>query len=290
MRLSVIAVSLALLFSQSALAQHSSGGGSGSGGSSSGSSGGGSHGGSSSGSGSSSGGHVSGGSPGSNASGSSGSTHGTSSQAAYGFVHAPGKIDPLHETATQPGGEPAFHSSVRGEPSEVHNELLDQALGKIQFSVRTNLKNEQPISGRSVRRIEIDPDRKAERKPALRKEELDRKHCHGHNCKLTTWTAGSTWRMSQDVYTTIQGDCAHLAAKLSQETKKVAALQASQDNACAMNPVGSECASATNTLNKLNVKIAQLHDRYDQCVLHDVRRKTNITVSPNGYIRALNCR
>jgi hypothetical protein len=46
-----------------------------------------------------------------------------------------------------------------------------------------------------------------------------------------------------------------------------------------MDPVGSACASATKAINKLNAKISQLHDRYDQCVLHDLRHKAAISVS-----------
>ena len=284
MRLSVIAVSLVLISSQSALAQHSSGGGgssgggTSSGGSSSGSSGG-SHGGSYSGGGSSSGGHVSGGSSGSLASGSSGSAHATPSHAATGLVYSPGKIDPLHGTVTGREGEAGFYLSAHGDSPEVHNYLLDQALSKIQFTVPTNLKSEQPISAKSLRRVEIDPARKTERKPDLRKEEPDRKHCHGHNCKFTTCTLGSTWRMSEDLYSTILDDCARLSAKLTKEGSKALALQDRRGSVCATDPIGSACISATQAVNRLSAKISQLHDRYDQCVLHDVRRKAVIRVS-----------
>lgn len=284
MRLSVVAVSLILLFSQSTLAQHSSGGGgssgggTGSGGASSGSSGGGSHGGGGS-SGGFSGGHVSGGGSGSHGSGSSGSTHvSTSSQAASGFVHAPGKIDTLHET-----GERAFYTSVTGESSEIHNQLLDQALAKLQYALPANFKDEQPFSAKSLKGIEPASDRKAETKPQVKKEEAEGKPCHGHNChprRVTEYrTMGTNWRISQDLYTTVQGDCGHLAGKLAQEESKVAALQTGQSSTCAMNPVGSACASATKAMNKLNAKISQLHDRYDQCVLHDLRHNAVISVS-----------
>jgi hypothetical protein len=271
MRLSVVAVSLILFFSQSTLAQHSSGGGgssgggTSSGGSSSGSSGGGSHGGGGS-SGGSSGGHVSGGGSGSHGSGSSG--------------HAPGKIDTLHATANGPASEPAFYSSVHGESSEVHNQLLDQALAKLQYALPVNFKNGQPFSAESLKRVEPTSERKEETKLQVKKAEPDRKPCHGHHCHATEYrTPGTNWRMSQDLYTTLQGDCGHLAAKLQQEENKASALKASQDSVCATNPVGSACASATEGLNKLNAKIVQLHDRYDQCVLHDLRHKAAVSVS-----------
>jgi len=283
MRLSVVGVSLILLFSQSTLAQHSSGGGgssgggTSSGGSSSGSSGGGSHGGGGS-LGGSSGGHVSGGGSGSHSSGSSGSTHiSTSSHASSGFVHAPGKIDTLHETVNVAAGE------RHGESSEVHNQLLDQALAKLQYALPANFKNEQSFAAKSLKRIEPASDRKAETKPQVKKEEPEGKPCHGHNCHphpVTEYcTIGTNWRISQDLYTIVQGDCGHLAAKLAQEESKVAALQGGQSSTCAMNPVGSDCTSATKAMNKLNAKISQLHDRYDQCVLHDLRHKAAISVS-----------
>lgn len=262
MRLSIVAVSLILLFSQNALAQHSSGGGgsTSSGGSSAGSSGGGSHGGGGS-SGGSSGGHVSGGGSGSHGSGSSG--------------HALGKIDTLHATINGPSSEPAFYSSVHGEPSEVHNQLLDQALAKLQYTLPANIKNDHPISTKSLRRIEL-----TERKPEAKKEEPDRKHCHGHECRPHEYfTPGSNWRMSQDLYNTVQGDCGHLAAKLQQEENRASALE-TQRLLCAMSPVGSDCSSVTGALNKLNAKVAHLHDRYDQCVLHDLRHNAAIYVSP----------
>jgi hypothetical protein len=236
MCLSVVAVSLILLFSQSTLAQRSSGGGgsseggTSSGGSSSGSSGGASHGG-----------------------GGSGSTRGSSSShAASG-----------HETANGPAGEPVFYSSVHGESSEVHNPLVDQALGKLQYALPANIKNDQPISAKSQERIE--PDRKP----------YNGHHCNPHPVR-EHFAPGSNWRTSQDLYNTIHGDCGHLAAKLQQEENRVAALQSSQEIACAMSPVGSECSSATGTLNKLNAKIAQLHDRYDRCVLHDLRHNAAV--------------
>jgi hypothetical protein len=260
MRLSVVAVSVVLLFSQSTLAQHSSGGGGSSGGGSAGSSsgsGGGSHGGGGS-SGGSSGGHVSGGGSGSQGSGSFGSTHvTTSSRAASGFVHGP-------ETVKGPAGELAPYSSLHGESSEVHNQLLDQALAKLQYALPANFKNGQPFSAKSLKRIEPALDRKAETKPKVRKEESDRKPCHGHHCHprpVTEYcTLGTSWSMSQDLYTTIQGDCRHLAANLAQEESKVAVLQAGQSSTCDMNPVGSACASATSATNKLNAKIGRLHN------------------------------
>lgn len=272
MRLSVVAVSLILLFSQSTLAQHSSGGGGssgGTGGSSSGSSGGGSHGGGGS-SGGSSGAHVSGGGSGSHGSGSSGSSHAPS-----GFVHAPGKVDTLHETVNGPTGERVFYSSLHGESSEVHSQLLDQALAKLQYALPANFKNEQPFAAKSLKRIEP-----AETKPQVKNEEREGKPCHGHNCHQYC-AIGTNWLISQDLYTTVQGDCGHLAAKLAQEESKVAALQAGQSSTCTMNPAGSACASATKAMNTLNAKVSQLHDRYDQCVLHDLRHKAAITVSPS---------
>jgi hypothetical protein len=161
--------------------------------------------------------------------------------------------------------------------------LLDQALSKLQYALPANFKNEQPFSAKSLKRIETTSDRKAETKPQVKKEEADGKPCHGHHCHprpVTEYcTLGANWRMSQDLYTTIQGDCANLAAKLAQEQSKVAALQAGQSSTCAMNPVGSACASATKTMNRLNAKISQLHDRYDQCVLHDLRHKAAISAS-----------
>lgn len=251
MRLRVVAVSLILLFSQSALAQHSSGGGgspgggTGSGGSSSGSSAGGSHGGG----------------------GSSGATHvSASAHAASGFVHA---------TVNGPAGAPAFYSSVHADSSEVHNQLLDQALAKLQYELPANIKDGQPISAKSLKPIEP-----TERKPEAKKEEPDRELCRGHQCRPHEYFApGLNWRMSWDLYNTVQGDCGHLAAKLQQEENKVAALQTSQQSACATNRVGSDCSSATGALNNLNVKIAQLHDRYDKCVLRDLRHNATVYVS-----------
>ena len=294
MRLSVVAVSFVLLFSPIAVAQHasggggSSGGGSSSGGSSSGSSGGASHGagnsGSGSGSGGYSGGHVSGGASGSHNSGASGSAHvGTSAPSAYGFVHAPGKVVPLRESFTWGGGPTAFDSTFHGDSPEIRNPLLDQALAKFQFALPANLKNEQPISVKSLKRIENSPDRKAEPKKEVRKEDLDHKHCHGHNCKgrerIPYCTTGSNWRMSQDLYTTIQDDCGHLTASLAREESKASALQIRRDSACAINPGGSDCAAAYAAVYKSKAKIDQLHHRYDECVLHDLRRKAAVYVS-----------
>lgn len=268
MRLSVVAISLILLFSQGTLAQHSSGGG--------GSSGGGTSSGGSSSASSGAGSHGGGGSVG-------GSAHvSTSSHVASGFVHAPGKIDNLHATGSGPADEQPFYSSVRGESSEVHNQLLDQALAKLQYALPSNIKNDQPISAKSLKRIEP-LDQKAERKTEVKKEESDRKHCHGHHCQpklLTEYCApGSNWRMSQELYNTLQSDCGHLAAKLQQEENGVAALQTSQQIACVGSPVGAECSSATGVLNNLNAKIAQLHDRYDQCILHDLHHNAAVYVS-----------
>jgi hypothetical protein len=195
-------------------------------------------------------------------------------------VHAPGKIDTQRDTVNGPAGERAFYSSVHGESSEVHNQLLDQALAKLQYALPANFKNDQSFSAKSLKRIEPASDRKAETKPQVKKEEPEGKPCHGHHCHpRPEYCTGKNWRMSQDLYTTIQGDCGHLAAKLAQEDSKVAALQAGQSNTCAMDPVGSACASATKAINKLNAKISQLHDRYDQCVLHDLRHKAAISVS-----------
>jgi hypothetical protein len=175
MRLSVVAVSLILLFSQSTLAQHASGGGSGSGGGTS-------SGGSSSSAGSRGGGGSSG-----------GSTHVSASSHV-----ASGKIENLHLTGSGSAGEPAFYSNVHGESSEVHNQLLDQALAKLQYVIPANIKHDQPISAKSLRRIEPE-------------ESDDHKHCH--HCKPTEHlTPGSNWRLSQDLYNTLQGDCGHLAA------------------------------------------------------------------------------
>ena len=72
---------------------------------------------------------------------------------------------------------------------------------------------------------------------------------------------------------------ARLAARLSQEKNKVSGLNAAQDSACTMNPLGSACTSATEVLNKLNAKIAQLRDRYDHCVFHDLRHKAALYMS-----------
>jgi hypothetical protein len=288
MRLSVIAVSLGLLFSQSAVAQHSSGGGgssgggTSSGGSSSASSGGGSHGGSYSGGGSSSGGHVSGGSSGSSASGSSGSAPATSTHAASGLLHALDKIG-LHDS-TKPGGEPAFYSSVPGGSSELHNELLNQALARIQLAVPANLKNDEPIAMKSLKATEPGSDRKTEVKAETKTEEPDRKPCRVHRCTPRPVThnffaIGTNWRMSRDLYTTIQDDCGSLAAKLAKEESKIVNIQTRRDNVCAINSGGSDCAAAYTALYKLNGKINQLHDRYDQCVLRDLRHNAAVYIS-----------
>jgi hypothetical protein len=190
-------------------------------------------------------------------------------------VHAPGKVDPE--------GEPGFYSGIRGGSPEGHNQLLDQALARLQFTVPTNLKNDHAISAKSLRRIEPALDRKTEVKAETKKEEPDRRPCHGDHCKPHPvpeyCTTGTNWRMSQNLYSSIQGDCGHLAAKLAQEESKVAALQAGQSSTCTMNPAGSACASATKAMNKLNAKVSQLHDRYDQCVLHDLRHKAVLYVS-----------
>jgi len=132
----------------------------------------------------------------------------------------------------------------------------------IRLWVNFNMHS-QPISAKSQERIEPD------RKPS------NGHHCNPHPVR-EHFAPGSNWRTSQDLYNTIHGARGHLAAKLQQEENRVAALQSSQEIACAMSPVGSECSSATGTLNKLNAKIAQLHDRYDRCVLHDLRHNAAV--------------
>jgi hypothetical protein len=65
--------------------------------------------------------------------------------------------------------------------------MLDQALGKLQYELPANIKNDQPISAKSQERIEPD------RKPS------NGHHCNPHPVR-EHFAPGSNWRMSQDLY------------------------------------------------------------------------------------------
>ncbi len=307
MRLSVVAVLLVLFFSQSAFPQHSSSGGfSSGGGTSSGSSGGVSSGGSARGSGYSGGGGSSSGSAGGTS--SSGSTsYGSGSsgpgrsevwiQSGTSYTHDPAKAELSHgnSTALAHEREIDLYSTAPGDSSAFHDQLLDQALTKIQYELPANLKSDQLISAKSLRPSLANHTDLAQPKDENQKKVAvpDTRPCHGGKCRhfpppspprceIPTngpCIAGGAWRVSQQFYQTIQDDCEYLNRQLAREERKAATRRARRDTACVTNPQNSSCLSATSELDKSDAKISRLHDRYDRCVLQDLRHKASFSIS-----------
>ena len=298
MRLSVPAVLLILLFSQTIQAQHSSAGGGGSGGGG----GGGSHGGGSSGGGSSSGGHSGGyssGGSGSHGSGSSGSAHGGNPSHGAPTAHIVGKIGVVHENAGFSTTETraSYYSTVPGDSPAVHDHLLDQALARIRVEMPADLKTGQPV------RVEIqkhkEPGRvngfSADKKGKNRAEAAVRirlpKPCRGKKCApppptcaKENWIAGCggteyVWRFSEEVYTSIQDKCGYLARRLAQEESRAAALRGQQQIACSPTPLSPECASATRAVAQSDSRIARLREQYERCVFSDLRHTAVLSMS-----------
>jgi len=310
MRLSVLAVSLFLLFSQSVLAQHSSGGGGGSGGSSAsfGGGGGGSHGGGSGGgsSGGYSGGHSSSGSA-SHSSGSSGSSH-TGNSSHSGPV-ASRTADLSHSRpGSRPGSLPDFlsgiagvsrpeartfyYSTVPGDSSVVHDHLLDRALAKVRVEMPADFKRGQPV------RIEAEKRKGSNRAPGVATVRVLPwpKPCHGRKCPAPpppvppfplcssgNWAgcyAGEPlWRFSEYAYGLVQNNCGYVGQLLTEEEDKAETLRGLQQVACSPAPLSAECASATNKVAQEDLRVERLRERYGRCVSSNLRRRTVTSMS-----------
>jgi hypothetical protein len=264
MRLSVLAVSLLLVFSQSVLAQHSSGGGGGfsaaSAGSSAGSSGGGSH--SSGSSGGSSGGHSSSGSA-SHGSSSHGSSGG--GKAASSTVHAP------HSNATRTTQGPK-----RGEPVTTESERS----GK-----------------RSFFSFFRHPFRKPQPRPV---SDFRPKACFGHLCRVCpagASTAGgacpgisvapvasrcSSWGVwsgnSCLRQTPFLQDCSAQRMALQRQQQRVQASELTRQNACAAGS-SQECSERTSE--------AQSEANLHRVLQEELRRcEQGLTARPYGGARS----
>ncbi len=85
--------------------------------------------------------------------------------------------------------------------------------------------------------------------------------------------------MSEQLYDTIQLDCGYLNQQLAREERKAGTRRGRRDTECQTNPLGSGCLSATRAVDKSDAKISQLHDRYDRCVLQDLRHKASFFIS-----------
>ena len=311
MRLSVLAVSLILLFSQSVLAQHPSGstGGSGSSSASFGGGGGGSHGGGYSGGGSSggnSGSHSSGGGSASHSSGSSGSSHTVNSPQSG---PAPSRTADLSHS--RPGSQPAslpdllsgiagvprseartfYYSTVPGDSSVVHDHLLDRALAKIRVEMPPDFKRGQPV------RMETGKRKGSNRAAGLATVRVLPwpKPCHGRKCPAPpppipqfplcstgSWAGCSVgeplWRFSEYAYGLIQDNCGYLGQLLSEEEDKAESLRGFQQVACSPAPLSAECASATNKVAQQDLRVERLRERYGRCVSSNLRRRAVISM------------
>jgi hypothetical protein len=282
MRLSVLAVSLILLFSPSIQAQHSAGGG---GGSSGGGGGGGHSGGG--GGGSSSGGSSHGGGSGSHGSGSSGSAHsGTSS---HGAASAQGaaKTGVAHEGGALAGeARASYYSSVPGDSPAVRDPLLDEALAGIRIEVPAGGKVEQPVRAEIEKRgSEANKRNKAEPALTIRFP----KHCHGRKCVAPPPTCApgnritscrpTQWRLSEDMYESIHNQCGNLAQRLAREESRAGALRDRREKACSAGSVSPECAAATGSVARSDSRIARLRDQYQRCVFSDFRNTAAVSVS-----------
>jgi len=311
MRLSFVAVALVIFFSQTSFAQHSSagssssGGGASSGGWSGGSSGGGYSGGSSRGGGSSGGGGASSGPTGGTSSGgttlhgsgSSGSGRGEvwlHSPSGTPYAHDPAKTEPAHGNSPALAHERGldFDSTAHGDSPADHDQLLDQALNKIQFELPANFKSEQLVSAKSLRPRLANPADLVQPREENQKKAVvpDIKPCRGRKCPSPSLPrcgvssngrciTGGNWRLSQQLYDTMQVDCGYLSRQLAREERTAAIRNGRRDKECLANPLGSGCLSATRAVDKSNAKISQLHDRYDRCVLQDLRHRASISTS-----------
>jgi len=276
MRLSVLAVGL-LLFSQTAFAQHQSGGSSsgGSSGSSGGYSGSGSHGGYSGSS--SSGGHSGGGSyAGSygSASSSHSGNHGGTSGARSGISNsrsAPAKTNAASGpnlsagyAVREGGARTSLYSTVPGETSFARDRLLDEALAKIRVEEPPIAKSGQPSRAQETIKIRLPPN-----------------PCHGSKCGPASpahpGAAGTherriVWQLSEPVFNDLQFSCGDLEQRVGKEKARAESMRDQQQVSCSANPSSSSCNSATRAVSKLDLKVRRLQDKFEHCVVSRLRR------------------
>jgi hypothetical protein len=206
------------------------------------------------------------------------------------YVHNPAKTGPANGNFTALANERGlgFYSTAPGDSPAVHDQLLDRALAKIQFELPANLKSQQLASVKSLRRWEANRTELVQPREESRKkaEVPDMKPCRGskcpHLCGRDTnghCITGGNWRMSEQLYGTIQLDCGYLNQQLAREERKAATNRARRDTECLTNALGSGCSSTTRAVDKTDAKISQLHDRYDWCVLQDLRHKASLFIS-----------
>lgn len=261
MRVSVLAVGLFLLFSQTVPAQHGSGGSSGGGGGSSGgSSGGGSHG-------SSSGGGSSGGYSGARGSGGSGSsghrgnastpsaTHGGTSHSASGARTNPAnRISLPVDAGAKADLRISQYSTVPGEPSLARNHLLDEALAKIVLEERAVPKTSRSAQTQAHVQIRLPP-----------------KPCHWRCGHPAVGHTRNVWHLSEPVYGFIQSTCGDLARRLGGEKDRAESLRAQQQIACSASPLSIGCQSVSRSVTKLDSKVSRLQTKYERCVVSGLR-------------------
>jgi len=305
MRPSMLAVPLILALLPSTLAQHTSGGGGGgSGGSSGGYSGGGfsgssggSHGGGYSGGGGSggySGGHSSGGT-------SSNGHAGVSSHVASGSsTHSPTGKEGSRSVVESNGEQRAFYYATNtGNPSAVHDHLLDETLAKIHLALPSNLATDQYVPAHLPKHQ--DPNKPDEillgnnKKPKASSEDKAAllRPCRGKNCaprlpvvqcsgQFVNGRCSLTnrvWNISNDAYTDIEENCGYLNRRLAKEQSKTAQLRDREQTACSPSLHGPDCASTTTKIAKQDSKIAQLRTQYERCVVKELHNKMLISIS-----------
>jgi hypothetical protein len=264
MRLSVLAVSVILLFSQTILAQHSSGGGGSSGGSSAGSSGGGSHGGGYSGGGSSggySGGHSSGGSvshsSGSHSSSAGGggthSTAGASRSHTGRSVHEPGVgRAPVNGTVKAQPGKRSFFSFLRHPFRKPQPKPVPEPLHRIclKGACRVCPAGQANVGGRCVGAW------------LARNANL----CSSR----TIWSGGPCWQQ-----TPFLDACSGLRSMLERQTQRMQAADSARQNACATGAT-QECSELTSKAQSEASLYRALQERLRQC------ERGPVTANPYG--------
>jgi hypothetical protein len=118
------------------------------------------------------------------------------------------------------------------------------------------------------------------------------KPCHGKKCPppplptcaVDTRIAGCgvneyAWRISEEVYGSIQDNCGYLAQQLADAESKAEWARGQQQIACSAAPLSAECQAATRTVAKLDSRIARLRQQYERCVFSNLRHTAVVSMS-----------
>jgi hypothetical protein len=187
---------------------------------------------------------------------------------------------------------------VPGDKPAVRDHLLDQALARIRVEIPADLKIGQPVrvgrlKDKEPNRVEgSSADKKAKNKAEIVVRIRLPKPCRGKKCPpppLPTCAQDTgaavcgvneyAWRISEDVYGSIQVNCGHLAQQLADAESKAEWARRQQQIACSAAPVSAECQAATPTVAKLNSRIARLRQQYERCVFSNLRHTAVISMS-----------